>query len=277
MTTDLLSIDHSKTPLEALLASFGNVVRAHLKQDSGCVSYVIDQGPRRLFVKAARTSQGAESLSRAQVLHAAVRRPSLPPLLNAFDCPEGPAHVYEWVPGEVLYDYVTMNGERGRRDPSSAHARFRALPVPQILDALEVIYDLHVQIADAGFTAVDFYDGCILYDFDQRRTWICDLDEYRPGPFTLDAERLPGSHRFMAPEEFTRGATIDQRTNVYTLGRTAAVLLSDGDLRSDAWRSSDAMREVLLRATSPERDERFPSIAEFARTWRDASLAEAAS
>ena len=39
-----------------------------------------------------------------------------------------------------------------------------------------------------------------------------------------------GSSRFMAPEEFERGALIDERTNVFTMGRTAAVLLADGTL-----------------------------------------------
>ena len=169
----------------------------------------------------------------------------------------------------MLYDYVTMDGERGRSGPASAHARFRTLTVRRILDSLDVIYGLHEQIARLGFIAVDFYDGCILYDFDGHRTWICDLDEYRPGPFTLDADRLPGSRRFMAPEESVRGATIDQRTNVYTLSRTAAVSLSDGDLRSEAWRGTEAMRDVLARATSQEREARFPTVGEFVRAWRD--------
>jgi len=197
--------------------------------------------------------------------------------LNAFRALEGPVHVYEWVPGEILYDYVAMDGARGRTEPASAHARFRALPVRRILDSLDVVYGLHEQIAGLGVIAVDFYDGCILYNFDEHRTWICDLDEYRPGPFTLDAEHLPGSHRFMAPEEFVGRSTIDQRTNVFTLGRTAAVLLSDGDLHSDAWRGSNAMRAVLVRATSPEREARFPSVAEFVRAWRDAAQLEAVS
>ncbi|MFC2078297.1 serine/threonine protein kinase [Candidatus Bipolaricaulota bacterium] len=267
MAIDLLSIDQAEIELEALLKSCGRIVRAYRQQDSGCVSYVVDHGSRRLFVKAAITDAGAESLTRAAALHAAVRHPALPTLLNTFRCIERPVHVYEWVSGTVLYDYVTMDGERGRCDPTSAHARFRVLPVTRILDALDVIYDLHVRIAATGFIAVDFYDGCVLYDFDEHRTWICDLDEYRPGPFTLDAERLPGSRRFMAPEEFVHGSTIDQRTNVFTLGRTAAVLLSDGDVSSPSWRGRATQRVAIERATSIDRSARFPSVASFVDAW----------
>jgi len=271
MSLDLTSIRNVDTPIEAIVREAGEIVRAYREQDSGCVSYVVEVDEGRLFVKAALTDAARASLLRAEALHGAIRSPTLPRLLNTFAATEGPVHVYEWVPGEILYDYVTMDGERGRADPASAHARFRKLPVDRILDALATIYDLHVQIAEAGFVAVDFYDGCILYDFDEHRAWVCDLDEYRPGPFALDAPRLPGSRRFMAPEEFVRGSVIDQRTNVFTLGRTAAVLLGDGDLESSAWRGTDRMRDVLRRATSRDRDSRYESVAAFVRAWRKAA------
>lgn len=51
---------------------------------------------------------------------------------------------------------------------------------------------------------------------------------------------LPISLRFMAPEEFERGALIDERTTVFTMGRTAFVCLGD-DI-------GGAMGEVVRRA-----------------------------
>jgi hypothetical protein len=75
---------------------------------------------------------------------------------------------------------------------------------------------------------VDFYDGCLIYDVPQRTVWLCDLDCYRPRPYVLDRDRQHGSTRFMAPEEFRKGAAIDERSTVFTLGRTAFVLLSRG-------------------------------------------------
>ena len=276
MSLDLLAIDRIGGGIEGSLGDAGAIVRAYREQDSGCVSYVVERDGRRLFVKAATTARAALSLARAGALNEAVRHPALPRLLNAFDAAQGPVHVYEWVPGEVLYDYVAMDGARGRRDPASAHARFRALPVGRILDALDAVYDLHVRIAAAGFVAVDFYDGCILYDFASNRTWVCDLDEYRPGPFILDEDRLPGSKRFMAPEEFEKGSTIDQRTNVFTLGRTAAVLLGDGDVDSPAWRGGAALRKVVQKATSPDPAQRYESVSEYVSEWACACPGSAA-
>ncbi|MGD2077904.1 MAG: serine/threonine protein kinase, partial [Chloroflexota bacterium] len=104
-------------------------------------------------------------------------------------------------------------------------------------------------------------------DFEQHQTHLCDLDEYRPGPFVLGDERLPGSRRFMAPEEWQRGATIDQVTSVYTLGRTAVILLGDGQLDGSGWRGSPALQAVIARATSVDRAARQQSVAQFVAEW----------
>ena len=174
----------------------------------------------------------------------------------------------KWLPGETLYQYSFARGENARLDPASPYARFRALPTIRILDALDTIYDVHATLAEYGFIAVDFYDGCILYDFDTDWTYLIDLDEYRSGAFVLEADRLPGSKRFMAPEEWQRGAQIDQITNVYTLGRTAFELL--GFCRMENWKGMEAMRAVAERAASPERSARHRSVIEFVKDWRSA-------
>ena len=80
---------------------------------------------------------------------------------------------------------------------------------------------------------MDFYDGAMIYDFDRHRVHAIDLDSYHMGPFTNRMGRMFGSTRFMAPEEFELEATIDERTTVFTMGRTAAVLISDGSLDSE--------------------------------------------
>ena len=87
-----------------------------------------------------------------------------------------------------------------------------------------------------------------------------DLDEYRTGPFILDANRLPGSRRFMAPEEWNKGAIIDQVTNVFTLGRTAAELLGRGATSVDAWLGTDPKGLVTPKATSGNRSARHQSV-----------------
>ena len=68
----------------------------------------------------------------------------------------------------------------------------------------------------------------------------------------------------MAPEEFRWGATIDERTTEFTVGRMAQVLLGDGD----EWRADPALAGVVDRATSDVPADRFPTFTAFARTWR---------
>ena len=95
-----------------------------------------------------------------------------------------------------------------------------------------------------------------------------DLDEYRTGPFILDANRLHGSRLFIAPEEWNKGAIIDQGTNGFTLGRTAAEFLLRGATSVDAWMGTDHMRLVTLKATSENRSARHQSVRDFVEDWK---------
>ena len=83
-----------------------------------------------------------------------------------------------------------------------------------------------------------------------------------------------GSSRFMAPEEFERGARIDERTTVFTMGRTAAVLLSDGTLERRPFRGSNALYEVVRRACYEDPGKRYDSMAAFFAAWMDARIVE---
>ncbi|CAN5190996.1 hypothetical protein BH20ACT5_BH20ACT5_17790 [soil metagenome] len=125
-------------------------------------------------------------------------------------------------------------------------ARFRRLPVGEVESVIDRILDAHVVVERAGFVAVDFYDGCVLYDFGRREVHLLDFDEYRPGPFVAAAQ-LSGSRRFMAPEEIGVGGRIDSRTTVFTLGRAARLLLDAGDDEA-AWRGTAAQLAVVRRA-----------------------------
>ena len=270
MSHPLLSVEAVEGPVEECLRGVGEVFRAFRRQDSGRVSYGVEVDGRRWFVKPSDDPEIVESLRRALRLNERVRHPALPPLRASFRIPNGLALVYEWVSGEVLND-PRYTAEQRERDPAHPHARFRALPVDEVLEALDTIFDAHVALAERGFVASDLYDGSIIYDFEGSRVYLCDLDEYREGPFVLARDRAYGSRRFMAPEEFRRGATIDQVTNVFNLGRMAAVLLGDGSGSMDGWRGTDEMREVVLRATDPERERRHPSVRRMVEEWREAA------
>ncbi|MEV0004507.1 serine/threonine protein kinase [Micromonospora sp. NPDC050980] len=232
-------------------------------QDSGCLSYGVEAEGRRLFVKKATTPAARVSLVRAAQLHAAVKHPAIVRPERVLSGPDGLTLVYPWRYGRVL-NQATVDGT-----DRTALAKFQRLAIPDVEAALEAILDAHRTVAAAGFVAVDLYDGCFLYDFSARQMQLIDLDEYRPGPFILDADRLPGSRRYMAPEEFVRGAVIDQRTTVYALGRTLHHLLDS----PTGWRGTAAQRAVADRATRASAADRYSHVAALARAWHLAATA----
>jgi len=252
---DLLVLQRSELPIRPLLRRAGRIFRSEFPNDSGndCFGVACENG--RFFVKHSDNPRHVAAFGRVEELYARVSHASLPPLRNGFPTPNGYALVFDWV-----------EGEHYRLD--AVRKRFAALPLPEKLRAFETVLDLHVRLAEAGFVAEDLYDGCFLYDFDARRLYVCDLDEYHAGPFVLDRERTFGSTRFMAPEEWVRGSMIDQRTNVHNLARVAAVLLGDRAGSPEGFCGTPEMRTIIDRATRDDPQDRFPSVDAFARAWR---------
>jgi serine/threonine-protein kinase len=268
----LLDADHTNATPKRHVESAGDIFATFgaATQDSGNVSYGVRTDEGRFFIKT--TDPDADVFlghgARVELLRNAVSvaqscdHPTLASLLNVIEGPHGPMLIYEWVDGELL------GGKRG--DPQTAHQRFRRLEREEILFTLDQIFELHVHIAETGLIAVDFYDGCLIYDFSKRRLRVVDLDNYRSGPFQNTMGRMFGSSRFMAPEEFALGQNINQRTNVFTMGRTAAVFLSDSSLDPEPFRGSNAVFDVVLKACQHEPEQRYPSMRDFFDAWRTA-------
>lgn len=246
-------------PPPTYLDQLGTIFTRFATQDSGNISYGVQTGGVRYFVKTAGdpadTKPYLDFAGRVALLRNAVElarsvvHPALPALLAVIESPAGPVLVYEWREGELL---------GGRRDAGSAHERFKALPVEEILAALDTLYDLHAALDAAGWVEGDFYDGAMLYDFDVRRLTAIDLDTYHRGPYRNTMGRMFGSTRFMAPEEHVLGAPVDTRTTAYVMARTALVLLPD---------PPPALHQVLIEATTT----RFPNYRAFRDAWLTAS------
>ncbi|MEZ4708120.1 MAG: hypothetical protein R3A44_12995 [Caldilineaceae bacterium] len=262
-----------QSPID-FLESFGEIFAVFdaRTQDSGNISYGVQVGAVRYFVKTAGAPDDPQPflayLERVALLRNAVQLAQsvqyslLPHLHNVIESPRGPLLVYDWVEGELLHASRAQ-----RADPQSAYQRFRRLPVEEILPALDFIFELHDELTAKNWIAVDFYDGSLIYDFAQRRLSVVDLDNYHRGPFVNAMGRMFGSSRFMAPEEFELGAQIDQWTNVFTMGRTAAEFLGDGTLDRQPFRGDDALHAVMLRACCARPADRFQSMAEFYKAW----------
>ncbi len=220
----------------------------------------IPDDPRPFLNHAAR----AALLRNAIRLHTRFTHPTLPRLLRVIESPAGPMLVYPWLIGELL------GVPRAKRDdPASSFQRFRSLPAPTIQRALDSVFALHAEIAGAGWVTQDFYDGCLLYDFASDRLHVVDLDMYQDAPFRNEMGRMFGSDRFMAPEEYEKGALIDEQTTVFVMGRTALIFLSDGTCEPAAFRGSRTLYEVAAQACRPEREQRYETMAAFYNAWKE--------
>ncbi|HEX6971269.1 MAG TPA: serine/threonine protein kinase, partial [Limnochordia bacterium] len=176
MLHPLLDRDHIDAEPETYLRSIGTAfaVFDEHTQTSGNVSYGVRIGFERYFVKTAGRPHDPRPVlkhpERVARLRNAVRvwrscpHPALPRLHRVIESPEGPLLVYQWVDGELL------GVPRAHRDdPASPFQRFRRLPAPAILGRLDTLFELHAALARRGWVAVDFYDGCLIYDFRSNR------------------------------------------------------------------------------------------------------------
>ena len=131
----------------------------------------------------------------------------------------------------------------------------------------DVLIDLHVALAAAGWVAVDLYDGCLIVDFATAALKVVDLDTYRRGPSVNDMGRMFGATRFMAPEEFELGAVIDERTTTFTLGRLIWHFATRLTERTEDFCGAPAVAQVVQQACQPSPADRHDSVASFAGAW----------
>ena len=156
----------------------------------------------------------------------------------------------------------------GKQYPS--RERFLALPLDTKLGIYREVLAFHSHVAKRGYVSVDFYDGCVLFEEATGRTLLCDVDAYHKIPFFNPVGRMWGSTRFMAPEEFEKGAAIDESTMVHTLGAFAFELFAPEGRELAQWPLSPAAWACAKKAASPKREDRFSDVASYIRGWEDA-------
>jgi len=256
-------LDRIESQLGLWCETVGSVFREWRAQDSGCVALGVRIDGGDWFFKFAETAGCAAGLRSAVRFHAAVSHRAIVPLAGSRELATGPVLVYPWIEGEVLYDPAVAPGEASRNAPEAPHRRFRSLPTHRIIAALDAILDAHIAALARGFVAVDLYDGSVMYDFARGEVHLCDFDGYRPGPFRLSEDRLPGSTRFMAPEESRRGALIGEWTTVYNLGRMIEQLGGSA--------LTPEVGAVAARATSEEPAGRYQTVAHLVGDWQAAT------
>ena len=124
---------------------------------------------QRWFVKHGNTPQTVTWLKQAVRFHAAVQHEALPRLHNAFVTSDGFALVYNWVDGEGLRPERELG-------PNEVHPRdrFCALPASEIIDALNVIFDVHILIEKEGSSLKTFTMAALFMTL-RKSGYICSI------------------------------------------------------------------------------------------------------
>lgn len=255
----------------AFLQRWGRVFRVFDDQDSGNICFGTEKDGECFFVKFAGAptlratvdaAAACANLRATLPLYRALRHRSLIQLVETAEVGGGFAMVFRW---RDAWCMGRMYGEE--------HARFMALPVADRLRVLADAADFLACTHAAGYTAIDFYDGSIMYDPLRQETVICDIDFFRPRPCVNDMGRMWGSSLFMSPEEYQLGAGLDEVTNVYTLGALAFALFGGYRRDRQSWQLGEASFRAAAQAVAEDRAERPQSIDAFMAMWQQAVAA----
>ena len=249
----------------SFLKEYGMVFKVFDDQDSGNICFGAKKDRQRYFIKFAGAptaryngdpADAIASLKATVPIYNELKHENLIELIETKDIAGGFAMIFKWVEGDCM----------GRIYPTS-HSRFMKLPIKDRLTVFSDILSFFECVAAKKYVAIDFYDGSIMYDFDKQKTTICDIDLFRKQPCINDMVRMWGSSRFQSPEEFQLGATIDEVTNIYTLGATAFALFGEYNRTRESWQLCDELFKVATKAISDDRTARQQSIKQFKEEW----------
>lgn len=260
------------------LNKYGQVFKVFDKQDSGNICFGLKDGNKKLFIKYAGAptinygGKSEEAILRLQntiLIYEDIKDSNLINLIDHFEVNNGYALIFEWIDGECLHEHWNFDKYPKYVHPKSPNYKFSKLDLRYKLKCLDDIFKLHELIAKKGYVAIDFYDGSIIYDFLNNKTTICDIDFYTKGPIINTMGRMWGSDRFMSPEEFEFGESIDEITNVYTMGAIAFEVLGDNKTRDiESWKASENLYYIAKKAVNKNREKRYKSISEFYNAWK---------
>lgn len=280
----------------SFLDKYGRVFQVFSQNDSGNISFGVENNKSKYFVKVAgaktaraETSpqEAIKTLKQSVQIYKDLAHPNLIQLVDSFELNHLFVTVFRWSDGECLFDYWNFDDYK-RKKTASPREMFKWLSVEKRLNAFKVIFDFLMHTEARGYVAIDFYDGSLMYDFKKDALTICDIDFFRKSPSENDmGESFWGTKRLKSPEEYTLGSAIDSVTNVFTLGALIFNFFgsySDEEManiyakncffpcRREAWELDSPLYDIALKAVNPDRADRYASICDFYNAWTNANL-----
>ena len=250
----------------SFLENYGTITKiVKHEKGAGNLCFRAENNGKKYFIKFAGApvenlldctpEQVIEWLKDAEQVYCDLAHENLIKLIKSEEAGGGYLNIFEWVDAECI----------GYPSPPSRQ-KFLSLPVEAKMQTFDDILNFHAHAANKGYVAIDFYADQILYDFDNGKTIICDIDFYQKSPYYGDKGQW-GSSNFVSPEELIPGSRIDEITMVYTMGATAFCIFADYNRSPEAWTLSPELYTVAKRAVNDERSERQQSIRQFIKEW----------
>lgn len=277
------------------IKKYGTVFSVIDGTGSGCICFGIEDKKRKYFLKIAGVNtveaeisprESVETLKNAVQLYQVLEHPNLVRLIESYPYQKYYVAIFEWAEGECLFDHWNYEEYARKSGQVSPMERFKKLPVEKRIASTEVIFSFLKTVAAYGYTAVDFYDGSLIYDFTAEKLTICDIDLFRKQPAINDIGKdFWGTKRLKAPEEYQYGACIDEVTNVFTVGALIFNFFGKFSYQEieerykfcrfvpcelDKWELNEKSYGIVLRAVNHERNKRYKTMDEFCNAFHSA-------
>lgn len=293
-TIDNVSFQMKEVCDFSFLSKYGRVFCVFDQNDSGNISFGVDNGKEKKFIKIAgaktansciSSQKAVENLKIATSVYNDLAHPHLIQLIEHFSYKDLYIAVFKWVDGECLFDYWNFEKYSNNSELIAPRERFIKMPCDKKLNAFNTVFEFLTFIESKNYVAVDFYDGSIMYDFENDIVTVCDVDFFRKNPLLNDiGEDFWGTKRLKSPEEYTIGEKIDTITNVFTLGALLFHFFgsyTDEEIarmyeknafipcRYETWELSENLYKVALKAVQSNRENRYSSMKSFYEAWKD--------
>ena len=267
------------------LNNYGKVFFVIDETGSGCISFGIEKDNKKYFFKIAGAKTVAAEISEkesirllkdAVIKYQDIKHDNLIKYVDSFEYKEFFVVIYEFAEGECLFDHWNFDRYKKTKEITPL-MKFKNLSIEKRLNVVEKLFSFFETFIDCGYVAVDFYDSSIMYDFENNEVTFCDIDLFRKLPTKNDlGNDYFGTKRLKAPEENELGAIIDELTSEFTLGAIIFDMFSNVENIDDRYEKgifipndietfelSNEVYDVLIKATSYERTNRYKSIKEF--------------
>lgn len=274
------------------LNNYGKVFLVIDETGSGCISFGIEKDNKKYFFKIAGAKtveaeiseeESIKLLKEAVIKYQDIKHDNLIKYVDSFDYKEFFVVIYEFAEGECLFDHWNFDRYKKTKEVTPL-MKFKSLSIEKRLNVVEKLFSFFETFIDSGYVAVDFYDSSIMYDFENDEVTFCDIDLFRKLPTKNDLGKdYFGTKRLKAPEENELGATIDELTSEFTLGAIIFDMFSNVDNIAERYEKgmfipnnienfelSKEVYDILITATSYDRNNRYDSIKEFYKVFINA-------